>query len=70
MANPNAQRDPFVQRVLDAAQAHGEQSGVDFEAGDLQGVVWRLWKLLSPIGRAAALNDPELLDLIEAWGGQ
>jgi hypothetical protein len=60
--------DRFIERVLDAAQAHGENAyECDHEVGDLQGVVWSLWKLLTPDQKKIAENDEELNNLIVQW---
>lgn len=59
--------DLFIERVLHAAERHGELSEPDHEVGDLQGVIYALWKLLTPEQRAAYASDEEANNLIITW---
>lgn len=69
MSTGGVRNDPatFVQRVLDAAQAHGEQSDHDHEVGDLQEVVRILWKLVPATKKYSAMADPNIRNLLESW---
>jgi hypothetical protein len=46
---PNVGRtEGLLRKLLAAAEAHGEESGVDYEAGDLRDLLSACWKRLSP----------------------
>lgn len=62
-----ARTTTFLDRVIDAAQRHGEESEADHEVGDLQMLAWKLWAVLTPAQRKVIAMDEDLNDLIIWW---
>jgi hypothetical protein len=56
----------MLQRLLDAAARHGEQSDPDMEAGDLAEILQACWKRLS-FGQRRLVFD-ECKEIVEEWG--
>lgn len=50
---------------LDAAKGHGEDSGPDFEVGDLQAFMRVMWGLMTPNQRLAFAKHSEVHDALE-----
>lgn len=46
-----------VEKIIDAATAHGEESVPEHEVGDLQQALREAWKHLTPEGRRAVMED-------------
>ncbi|VTU44135.1 hypothetical protein [Variovorax sp. RA8] len=58
--------DPRIQRVLIAAQQHGENDGPDHEVGDLQDVLRAAWSLMSLEQRNQLMAAAETVDVLRA----
>lgn len=60
-------QDLILTRLLNAADAHGEDSGEpDHSVGDLRELVTSMWRLLTPSQRLELLNSSTVDDLAEA----
>lgn len=55
----------LVERIIDAAQKHGEQSEPDHEVGDLQDVLRKCWEEMTVAQRQAVFAESK--ELIETW---
>lgn len=64
---PHARRPIYdVERLLAAAHAHGDASGVEHEAGDIQEVVRECWKRLTPQAKREVMGACG--ELLAEWG--
>lgn len=57
----------FIDRLIDAAQQHGEKSEPDMEVGDLQIIARKLWRTLTANQRLAFSRDDDMNELIISW---
>jgi hypothetical protein len=56
-----------VERLIDAARAHGELSEPDHEVGDLQEILRVCWQQLNVFQQTAVLAN--FASLVDDWGG-
>lgn len=54
-----------MERLIDAARAHGEQSDPDHEVGDLQGILRDCWAVMTPEQRKEVYDLHE--DNVADW---
>lgn len=67
MTNPSIEpNDPRVERILNAAQQHGENSEFDHEVGDLQDVLRAAWSLMSTEQRNQLMSAAETVNVLQA----
>lgn len=67
MTNPSTEpRDPRVERILNAAQQHGQNSEPDHEVGDLQDVLRAAWSLMSIEQRNQLMAAAETVNVLQA----
>jgi hypothetical protein len=57
-----------LQRILDAARRHGEESDPDHETGDLIDVLRAVWPLVPPNQRRRVMKGERIAGLLEEWG--
>lgn len=57
-----------LERVLEAAQAHGEEDDPEHEIGDLQGVIHAMWSVLTDDQKETVLAHDDVRDVLETWG--
>ena len=55
-----------VERLIEAARRHGEDSEPDHEVGDLQDVLRAAWAELTPDQRRRVIRSPDVSNVIEA----
>lgn len=60
-----ARTDPLIDKVLEAATAHGEASEPDHEVGDLQQALRTAWELLGPVEREKFIASYEVKEILE-----
>jgi hypothetical protein len=65
-----AKRTTFIDRLIHAAQQHGELSEPEMEIGDLQGIAYALWRHLTTEQRKKVEADEALNNLIVEWVDQ
>jgi hypothetical protein len=51
--------------LIEAAKKHGEASEQEMEVGDLQVLVFAMWKLMTADQRAILIEDPEIKDVLQ-----
>jgi hypothetical protein len=56
--------DDAVERLLEVARVHGEDSEPDHEVGDLQDFMRAMWGVLTPQQRLAYLRTPQVCDVL------
>jgi hypothetical protein len=56
-----------LQKLLQAAEDHGKDSDPEMEVGDLQGILYTCWRLLTPAQRSEVYKEHE--DLVTEWYG-
>ena len=61
--------DHLLWPALDAARNHGMESEPDHEIGDLQDLLFELWKHTSKRGRSRFLKSDTVRDLMKEWTG-
>lgn len=67
MTNPSTEpRDPRVERILNAAEQHGQNSEPDHEVGDLQDVLRAAWSLMSTEQRNQLMAAAETVNVLQA----
>lgn len=54
-----------VEQLIDAAQAHGEESEPDHEVGDLQDLVRSCWEIMTPAQRRRVYASQ--IDVASDW---
>ncbi|WP_143694518.1 hypothetical protein [Variovorax sp. JS1663] len=64
--NTTTPNDPRIQRVLNAAQQHGENDDPDHEVGDLQDVLRAAWSLLTLEQRNQVMAAAETVEVLRA----
>ena len=57
-----------LERILDAAQHHGEDSEPDHEVGDLQEVLRAMWPLVPARDRHKFMTMDIVANLLRDWG--
>jgi hypothetical protein len=60
--------DHDVERYIDAALQHGEDSEPDHEVGDLQDYLRVMWDLLTPEQQSQFARDERVVELLESGG--
>jgi hypothetical protein len=55
----------LVEKIIEAAKTHGEESEPDMEVGDLQGALRAAWTVMSPEQRKAAFEA--VREDVESW---
>lgn len=55
----------LLQKLIDAADAHGEDSDPDHTVGDLQGMLWTAWELLPSSGKKALLESNDVENVVD-----
>lgn len=60
--------DEKLDRVLEAAQAHGEDDDPEHEVGDLQSVIHAMWAVLTDDQKERVFADNDVRDILECWG--
>ncbi len=63
---PTPTLDEYLDRILEAAQAHGEDDDPEHEVGDLQGIIHTMWGVLSDEQKAVVVASTA--DLLDEWG--
>lgn len=58
-----------LERVLDAARRHGDESEPDHEVGDLLELLRALWPRVPESVRRDFMSSELVLDLLRDWGG-
>ncbi|CAN7783441.1 hypothetical protein LJR175_008322 [Variovorax sp. LjRoot175] len=67
MTNPSTEpKDPRVERILNAAEQHGQNSEPDHEVGDLQDVLRAAWSLMSTEQRDQLMAAAETVNVLRA----
>jgi hypothetical protein len=60
--------DAWLMDVLEAAKNHGENSDdPEHEIGDVVGLVWSLWRAMTPAQRRQFQTTEEFNQLIADW---
>lgn len=67
--NDTAAVDFDLERLIEAARRHGEDSEPDHEVGDLQDILRAAWEQLTPDQRRRVIRSPEVSNVVEAAGG-
>ena len=60
--------DENLERVLEAAQAHGADDDPEHEVGDLQGIIHAMWSVLTDDQKERVLAHNDVRDILECWG--
>ena len=58
-----------LERLIEAARRHGEDSEPDHEVGDLQDILRAAWEELTPDQRRWVIRSSEVSNVVEAAGG-
>lgn len=53
-----------IELVICAACAHGEESELDMEVGDLQSVLYAAWRIMTPEQQEKLLQSPEVVEVM------
>lgn len=57
-----------IERLIAAAERHGQDSEPDHEVGDLQSLLRRAWELMEPHQRTTLLTSSEAEEVLEHGG--
>jgi hypothetical protein len=57
----------YLDLILEAAQAHGEEDIAEHEVGDLQAVIHEMWKLMTDAQKAHLITRDTVRALLEDW---
>jgi hypothetical protein len=63
---PTPTLDEYLDLILAAAEIHGEESDPEHEVGDLQGVIYTMWNVLSDDQKAVVVASTA--ELVDQWG--
>lgn len=62
---PAVDTQPAIERLIEAARRHGEDSDPDHEVGDLQGLLRQAWELLPAMQRSLLLCSRSASDVFQ-----
>lgn len=63
---PTPTLDEYLDLILAAAEIHGEEGDPEHEIGDLQEVIYAMWKVLSEEQKVVVVASTA--DLVDTWG--